>query len=58
MIAIEEVPSCRVEDYGVITGELITNSSDIYRVKNMFEKPKPRDLIEFEKKNNSKNLHL
>jgi UTP--glucose-1-phosphate uridylyltransferase len=54
VIAIEEVPSCRVEDYGVITGELITNSSDIYRVKNMFEKPKPRDLIEFEKKNNSK----
>ena len=49
VIAIEEVPLSKVEDYGVITGDLINGSEDTYRVTNMFEKPKPNDLIDFEK---------
>ena len=49
VIAIEEVPLSKVEDYGIITGDPINSSEDTYRVTNMFEKPKPDDLIDFEK---------
>ena len=39
IIAIEEVPFGRVSSYGVISGHLIDNTSNIYRVDNMIEKP-------------------
>ena len=40
IIAIEEIPFDQTEKYGVIDGDLIDGSSDIYIVKNMIEKPK------------------
>ena len=46
VIAIEEIPFTQVERYGVISGDLIDGTNDTYRVTNMFEKPKPHDLIE------------
>ena len=49
VIAIEEIPFTRIEDYGVISGDLIDGTNDTYRVTNMFEKPKSPDLIEFAK---------
>jgi UTP--glucose-1-phosphate uridylyltransferase len=50
VIAIQEVPLDRIEDYGVVAGSLIDGSNNIYKVTNMFEKPKPHDLIKFGKK--------
>ena len=47
VIAIEEIPFTEVERYGVISGDLIDDSKNTYRVTNMFEKPKSHDLIEF-----------
>ena len=49
VIAIEEVSIDQIENYGVISGDLINGTNDTYRVTNMFEKPKPNDLIEFTK---------
>ena len=49
VIAIEEIPFPQIEDYGVISGDLIDGTNDTYRVTNMFEKPKSNDLIEFTK---------
>jgi len=43
VIAIEEIPISQSYKYGIISGELIDNSSDIYRVSNMIEKPSPKD---------------
>jgi UTP--glucose-1-phosphate uridylyltransferase len=40
IIAIEEVPNKETNKYGIITGELIDNSDNIYQVNNMIEKPK------------------
>ena len=43
IIAIEEVPNKQVSKYGIISGDLIANSDDIYRVTNMVEKPQSSD---------------
>ena len=40
VIAIQEVPSNQTHNYGVIAGDLIDGSNNIYRVTNMVEKPK------------------
>ena len=45
VIAVEEVPYSRVQNYGVIAGNLIDGSNSIYRVTNMIEKPNTNDLI-------------
>ena len=47
VIAIEEIPFTKIEKYGIISGELIDGTNNTYRVMNMFEKPKPHDLMEF-----------
>jgi len=39
IVAIQEVPTSQVSNYGIIEGELIDNSNDIYEVTNMIEKP-------------------
>ena len=39
IVAIEEVPFNQVHKYGIINGDLIDNSDDLYQVSNMFEKP-------------------
>jgi len=49
VVAIEEIPFTQIEDYGIISGDLIDVTNDTYRVTNMFEKPKSNDLIEFAK---------
>jgi UTP--glucose-1-phosphate uridylyltransferase len=43
VVAIQDVPLSQTKNYGVISGEAIDNSSDIYRVTNMIEKPSERD---------------
>jgi UTP--glucose-1-phosphate uridylyltransferase len=43
IVAIEEVPITEVDKYGVIDGELLQGSDNTYRVKNMVEKPNPKD---------------
>jgi UTP--glucose-1-phosphate uridylyltransferase len=43
IVAIEEVPMAEVDKYGVIEGELLQGSDNTYRVKNMVEKPNPKD---------------
>jgi UTP--glucose-1-phosphate uridylyltransferase len=43
IVAIEGVPMSEVDKYGVIDGELLENSSDAYRVRNMVEKPSPEN---------------
>jgi len=43
IIAIEEVPINQSNMYGIISGKLIDESNDIYRVTNMIEKPDPND---------------
>jgi UTP--glucose-1-phosphate uridylyltransferase len=39
IIAIEEVPMNQTHKYGIIAGNLIDNSNEIYRVTDMVEKP-------------------
>jgi len=39
IIAIEEVPLSETNKYGIITGNLINNSDNIFQVTNMVEKP-------------------
>jgi len=39
IIAIEEVPLSETDKYGIVTGNLINNSENIYQVTNMIEKP-------------------
>ena len=43
VVAIEEVPMEEANKYGIIAGNLIDNTSDIYRVTDMVEKPDPKD---------------
>ena len=43
IVAIEDVPSDQTSRYGIISGELINNSKNIYRVSNMVEKPNEKD---------------
>jgi UTP--glucose-1-phosphate uridylyltransferase len=39
IVAIEEVPMDQTNKYGIISGNLVENSSDIYKVSEMIEKP-------------------
>jgi len=43
VVAIEEVPMNQTSKYGIITGNLVDQSEDIYRVTDMIEKPEPKD---------------
>ena len=43
IVAIEEVPMEQTDRYGVIAGDLVDNSDDIFRVTDMVEKPDPKD---------------
>ncbi len=43
IVAIEEVPMTEVDKYGVIDGDLLENSSNVYRVNSMVEKPSPTE---------------
>jgi len=43
VVAIEEVPIEEVNKYGVIDGELVSGSTNIYQVENMIEKPDPAE---------------
>jgi UTP--glucose-1-phosphate uridylyltransferase len=43
VVAIEEVPMDQTDKYGVIAGDLIDDTDNIYRVTNMIEKPNPKD---------------
>ena len=47
VIAVEEIPFTSIGRYGVISGDLIDDSTNTYRVTNMLEKPNSDDLIEF-----------
>jgi UTP--glucose-1-phosphate uridylyltransferase len=44
IIAIEEIPLNDAHKYGVITGNLISGTNDIFKVTNMLEKPTKSDL--------------
>ena len=41
IIAIEEVPIEKTQKYGVISGTILEENSDLYEVTDMVEKPKP-----------------
>jgi len=43
IVAIEEVPMSQTNKYGVIAGNLIDNSNNIYQVTDMVEKPEEKD---------------
>lgn len=43
VVAIYEVPMSQTDKYGIIEGTLVENSHNIYQVKNMVEKPSPKD---------------
>jgi UTP--glucose-1-phosphate uridylyltransferase len=43
IVAIQDVASNMTSSYGIISGKLIDNSEDIYRVDNMIEKPNEED---------------
>ena len=43
IVAIEEIPISQSNKYGIISGNLIDGSSNIYRVTDMVEKPSPND---------------
>jgi len=43
IVAIEEVPLEETQKYGVIAGELLEGSNNLYRVSDMIEKPQPKD---------------
>jgi len=43
IVAIEEIPKEETNKYGVIAGHLVDNTSDVYRVTDMIEKPEPKD---------------
>ena len=43
IVAIEEVPMNETNKYGVIAGNLIDGTDNIYRVTDMIEKPNPED---------------
>mgnify|MGYP000521751429 CR=1 FL=1 len=49
VIAVEEIPLTETEKYGIITGELIDQSLNTFRVSDMIEKPNSNDLINFAK---------
>jgi UTP--glucose-1-phosphate uridylyltransferase len=43
IVAIEEVPMSQTNKYGIIAGNLVENSSNIYQITNMVEKPEEKD---------------
>jgi UTP--glucose-1-phosphate uridylyltransferase len=43
IVAIEEVPINQINKYGIISGDLVDESNEIYKVTNMIEKPEPKD---------------
>ena len=43
VIAIEEVSTDLVENYGIVTGNLVDGTSDVYHVSELIEKPKKKD---------------
>ncbi len=43
VVAIEEIPKEDTHKYGVIAGNLVDHTTDIYRVTDMVEKPDPKD---------------
>ena len=43
IVAIEEIPMDQTNKYGVIAGNLVDGSDNIYRVTDMVEKPDPKD---------------
>ncbi len=43
VVAIEEVPMHKTKQYGIITGNLIDNSSNTYQVTDMVEKPEEQN---------------
>ena len=43
IVAIEEVPKAETHKYGVISGHLVDNSNNIYRINDMVEKPHPEE---------------
>ena len=43
IIAIEEVPMSQTNQYGIISGKAIENSTNTYRVTNMIEKPEEKN---------------
>tara|TARA_B100000787_G_scaffold168051_1_gene156069 strand:- start:6669 stop:7511 length:843 start_codon:yes stop_codon:yes gene_type:complete len=43
VIAIEEIPINQTNKYGIISGELIKNSKNLYKVEDMVEKPESKD---------------
>ena len=43
IVAIQEVPMSQTNKYGVIAGNLIDNSNNIYQVTDMVEKPEEKD---------------
>ena len=47
VIAIEEISLSQIENYGIISGDLIDGTNNTYRVTNMIEKPNSHDLIKF-----------
>jgi UTP--glucose-1-phosphate uridylyltransferase len=43
VVAIEEVPMSQTKKYGIIVGNLIDNSNNIYQVTDMLEKPEEKN---------------
>jgi len=43
VVAIEEVPMDQTNKYGIITGNLVDETNNTYRVTDMIEKPEPKD---------------
>tara|TARA_B110000967_G_scaffold134480_1_gene137317 strand:+ start:7975 stop:8808 length:834 start_codon:yes stop_codon:yes gene_type:complete len=43
IIAVEEVPRSQTSKYGIISGQLIDNSNDLFKVSTMIEKPSVKD---------------
>jgi len=41
VIAIEEVPMSQTNKYGIIAGNMLNNSNNVYQVTDMVEKPEP-----------------
>ena len=43
VVAIEEVPTNQINKYGIIAGNLVDNSSNMYQVTEMIEKPEEKN---------------
>jgi UTP--glucose-1-phosphate uridylyltransferase len=43
IVAIEKVPMAEVDKYGVIDGNLLDRSTNVYQVNSMVEKPNPEN---------------